>query len=193
MSAPRSRCRQRSESSLPPSPPGEWRDEEKGLRKCRAEDGEENQKQVSHRRPRALGNRCRDFHITRSPGHDRHGKVEIQTQDSHFPTATSLSTNPKKRKEINSSPKPLPSGSSQNWNMLQRPGGPPRPPACGMGVPAIPPLARSASGCVIRMSSISWFQFPAEMLSIAEVPPECGLIEVGTATFEPKNGSYPVA
>jgi hypothetical protein len=39
----------------------------KGLRKCRAVDGEENQKQVSHRRPPALGNRGRDFHIPAAP------------------------------------------------------------------------------------------------------------------------------
>ena len=62
---------------------------EKGLRKCRAVDGEENQNQVSHRRPRALGNRWSRFPHSRSPGHDRHGKVEIQKQDYHFPTATS--------------------------------------------------------------------------------------------------------
>jgi hypothetical protein len=61
---------------------------EKGLRKCRAADGEENQNQVSARRPQALGNRWRDSHISRSPGRDRHGKVEIHKQDSHFPTAT---------------------------------------------------------------------------------------------------------
>jgi hypothetical protein len=29
------------------------------------------------------------FPHSRSPGHYRHGKVEIQTQDSHFPTAHS--------------------------------------------------------------------------------------------------------
>jgi hypothetical protein len=29
----------------------------------------------------------RDFHIPAAPTYDRHGKVEIQQQDSHFPTA----------------------------------------------------------------------------------------------------------
>jgi hypothetical protein len=58
----------------------------KGLRKCRAVDSEENQNQVSHRRPRALGNRWSRFPHSRSPGHDPHGKVEIQNQDFHFPT-----------------------------------------------------------------------------------------------------------
>jgi hypothetical protein len=36
----------------------------------------------------------------------------------------------------------------------------------------------------MRYSNEFYFVAPAEMLSIAEVPPECGLIEVGTATFE---------
>jgi hypothetical protein len=91
----------------------------KGLRKCRAVDREENQKQVSRRRPRALGNRWSRFPHSRRPGHDRHGKVEIQKQDSHFPTATPCpnQTN-QKRKEIDPSPKPCPSGSSQDRNML---------------------------------------------------------------------------
>src|ERR1019366_2240106 len=59
------------------------------------------------------------FPHSRSPRHYRHGKVEIQKQDSHFPTATSCpnQTN-QKRKEINPSPKPCPSGSSQDWNVL---------------------------------------------------------------------------
>jgi hypothetical protein len=45
----------------------------------------------------------------RSPGHDRHGKVEIQKQDSHFPTATSLSlSNQSKMKGDQPQPKTLP-------------------------------------------------------------------------------------
>ena len=36
----------------------------------------------------------------------------------------------------------------------------------------------------MRYSNEFYFVVPAGMLSIAEVPPECGLIEVGTATFE---------
>jgi len=39
------------------------------------------------------------FPHSRSPGHYRHGKVEIQKQDSHFPTAHSSLSN-HKRKEI---------------------------------------------------------------------------------------------
>jgi hypothetical protein len=50
--------------------------------------------------PTTLGNRIRDFHISTAPARDRHGKVEIQEQDSHFSTAHSLSK-PKTRKEIN--------------------------------------------------------------------------------------------
>jgi hypothetical protein len=36
----------------------------------------------------------------------------------------------------------------------------------------------------MRYSNEFYFVVPAGMLSIAEVPPECGLIEVGTATLE---------
>lgn len=36
----------------------------------------------------------------------------------------------------------------------------------------------------MRYSNEFYFVVPAEMVSMAEVPPECGLIEVGTATFE---------
>src|SRR5580693_1965856 len=36
----------------------------------------------------------------------------------------------------------------------------------------------------MRYSNEFYFVVPAEMISIAEVPPECGLIEVGTATIE---------
>ena len=36
----------------------------------------------------------------------------------------------------------------------------------------------------MRYSNEFYFVVPAGMLAIAEVPPECGLIEVGTATFE---------
>jgi hypothetical protein len=37
------------------------------------------------------------FPHSRSPDHYRHGKVEIQKQDSHFPTATSLSPSTKQK------------------------------------------------------------------------------------------------
>ena len=46
----------------------------KGLRKCRAVDGEENQRQVFQRRPRALGNRWRDSHIPAAPDATAVGK-----------------------------------------------------------------------------------------------------------------------
>jgi hypothetical protein len=36
----------------------------------------------------------------------------------------------------------------------------------------------------MRYSNEFYFVVPAEMISMAEVPPECGLIEVGNATFE---------
>jgi len=49
--------------------------------------------------PTTLGNRMPDFHIPAAPAHDRHGKVEIQEQDSHFPTAHRLSQTQKTRKE----------------------------------------------------------------------------------------------
>lgn len=47
-----------------------------------------NQRQVSPA-PTALGNRRRrDFHIPTAPMMKPDGKVEIQKQDSHFPTAS---------------------------------------------------------------------------------------------------------
>ena len=49
--------------------------------------------------PTTLGKSRGDFHIPAAPAHDRRGKVEIQEQDSHFPTAHSLFQNQKKRKE----------------------------------------------------------------------------------------------
>src|ERR1700685_4344187 len=57
----------------------------KGLRKCRAVDGEENQNQVSHRRPRALGNRCRDFHIPAAPATTAMGKWKSRSRIPTFP------------------------------------------------------------------------------------------------------------
>jgi hypothetical protein len=60
----------------------------KELRKCRAVDSGENQKQVSARYPRALGNRSRDFHIPAAPATTAMGKWKSKRRDSHFPTAT---------------------------------------------------------------------------------------------------------
>jgi hypothetical protein len=92
----------------------------KGLRKCRAGDSEENQKQVSRRSPRALGNRRRDFHIPAAPATTAMGKEKSKNRIPTFPQRLPCpnQTN-QKRKEINPSPKPCPSGSSQDWNMLQ--------------------------------------------------------------------------
>ena len=70
----------------------------KGLRKWRALDSEENQRQVSlaaHSPWKSL----LDSHISAAPAHDRRGKVEIQHQDSHFPTALMSHSKTKKRKE----------------------------------------------------------------------------------------------
>jgi hypothetical protein len=69
----------------------------KGLRKCRAVDSEENQKYVSHRSPRALGNRWRDSHIPAAPATTAMGKWKSEKQDSHFPTATSMSLSNKSK------------------------------------------------------------------------------------------------
>jgi hypothetical protein len=89
----------------------------KELRKCRAVDGEENQNQVSPRRPRALGNRSRDFHIPAASATTAMGKWKSESRIPTFPQRLTCQTN-QKRKEINPSPKPCPSGSSQDWNML---------------------------------------------------------------------------
>ena len=55
----------------------------KGLRKWRAVDSEENQKQVFPRSPRALGNRSRDFHIPAAPATTAMGKWK---SESRIPT-----------------------------------------------------------------------------------------------------------
>jgi hypothetical protein len=90
----------------------------KGLRKCRAVDGEENQKQVSRRRPRALGNHCRDSHIPAAPATTAMGKWKSKNRIPTFPQRLPCHHQNQKRKEINPSPKPCPSGSSQDWNVL---------------------------------------------------------------------------
>jgi len=87
----------------------------KGLRKCRAVDGEENQNQVSHRRPRALGNRSCDFHIPAAPATTAMGKWKSESRIPTFPQRLPCPCQiNQKRKEINPSPKPCPSGSSQD-------------------------------------------------------------------------------
>jgi len=60
----------------------------KGLRKCRAVEGEETKNGFPSPSTSPWKSLSR-FPHSRSLGHDRHGKVEIQKQDSHFPTATS--------------------------------------------------------------------------------------------------------
>src|ERR1022692_1152612 len=93
---------------------------EKGLRKCRAVDGEENQNQVSHRLPRALGNRCRDFHIAAAPATTAMAKWKSKSRILTLPQRLPCLYQIKKRKEINPNPKLCPSGSSQDWNMLRQ-------------------------------------------------------------------------
>jgi hypothetical protein len=78
----------------------------KELRKCRAVDGEENQNQVSPRRPRALGNRSRDFHIPAASATTAMGKWKSESRIPTFPQRLTCQTN-QKRKEINPSPKTL--------------------------------------------------------------------------------------
>jgi hypothetical protein len=91
----------------------------KGLRKCRAVHRGENQKPVSHRSPRALGNRCRDSHIPAAPATTAMGKGKSKSRIPTFPQRLPWPCQiNQKRKEINPSPKPCPSGSSQDWNVL---------------------------------------------------------------------------
>ena len=75
----------------------------KGLRKCRAVDREENQKQVSRRRPRALGNRCRDFHIPAAPATTAMGKWKSESRIPTFPRRLPL---PIKSKTKGDQPQP---------------------------------------------------------------------------------------
>jgi hypothetical protein len=68
---------------------------EKGPRKCRAVDGEENQNQVSARRPQALGNRWRDSHIPAAPAMTTMGKWKSKTTIPTFPQRLNLSNESK--------------------------------------------------------------------------------------------------
>jgi hypothetical protein len=68
---------------------------EKGLRKCRAADGEENQNQVSARRPQALGNRWRDSHIPAAPAVTAMGKWKSTSRIPTFPQRLNLSNESK--------------------------------------------------------------------------------------------------
>ena len=69
-------------------------------------DSEENQNQVSHRCPRALGNRCRDFHIPAAPAMTAVGKWKSKNRIPTFPQRLpGLYQIIKKRKEINPKPR----------------------------------------------------------------------------------------
>ena len=69
----------------------------KRLRKCRAVDGEGKPKPGFPAQPTSPWKSLLRFPHSRSPGHDRHGKGEIQKQDSPFPTATCLSVSNKSK------------------------------------------------------------------------------------------------
>jgi hypothetical protein len=69
----------------------------KGLRKWRAVDSEENQKQVFPRSPRALGNRSRDFHIPAAPATTAMGKWKSKTRIPTFPQRLPLSLSNKSK------------------------------------------------------------------------------------------------
>ena len=76
----------------------------KGLRKCRAVDRAENQKTGFPSLSTSPWKSLSRFPHSRSPDHYRHGKAEIQKQDSRFSTATSLSLSNKPKNERRSTP-----------------------------------------------------------------------------------------
>src|ERR1700678_3377264 len=96
MSAPRSRCRQQREHCLEASQTGERHDSKRaaempgGAQRGKPKTGFPPQ-------PTSPGKSLSRLPHSRSPGHYRHGKGEIQKQDSHFPTATSLSVSNKSK------------------------------------------------------------------------------------------------
>src|SRR5580658_9746221 len=65
-------------------------------------DGDENQNQVFHRRPRALGNRRRDSHIPAAPDATAMEKWKSKRRIPTFPRLIPLSQN-QKRKENSTS------------------------------------------------------------------------------------------
>jgi hypothetical protein len=78
----------------------------KGLRKCRAVHSEENQKQVSHRCPRALGNRCNDFHIPATPATIAVEKWESKSRIPTFPQRLPCPYQTKEQKTKGDQPQP---------------------------------------------------------------------------------------
>src|SRR5260370_21781338 len=91
---------------------------EQRLWKCRCVDQEEHQTQVSllaHRPWKSL----RDSHIPTASATTADGKVEIQNQDSHFPTARLYLTNSIRKETWRGSLRSRPSGSSFDENMLR--------------------------------------------------------------------------
>ena len=68
-------------------------------------ENEENQKQVFLRFPKPLEIAKARFPHSLNPGDDRRGKVEIQKQDSHFPTAASISSKNKRQHRKEDVPK----------------------------------------------------------------------------------------
>jgi hypothetical protein len=91
------------------------------LRKCRAVGGEETKYRFFHPRPRALGNRWRDFHIPAAPAITAMENGKSNGRVPTFPRLVSLSEN-QKRKETQSRLLPsffrLLSGSSLDWKTL---------------------------------------------------------------------------
>jgi hypothetical protein len=60
---------------------------------------DENQKQVSIALPRALGNRCRDFHIPAAPAATRVEKWKSKSRIPTFPRSFICLSNPKTKGE----------------------------------------------------------------------------------------------
>src|ERR1017187_5925533 len=94
MSAPRSRCSQQRGNCLEVSQTGERHDSKRAAEMPGC--GRRGKPKPGFPSPPASPWKSLSrFPHSRSPGHDRHGKVEIRKQDSHFPTATSLSNKSK--------------------------------------------------------------------------------------------------
>src|ERR1019366_4023097 len=106
MSALQSRCRQRSENCLEVSQTGEPHDSKRAA-EMPAVDGKENQKQVSHRRPRALGNCSRDFHIPAAPTTTAMGKRKSTRRIPTFPQRLPVLSNKSKAKGDQPQPETL--------------------------------------------------------------------------------------
>ena len=99
----------------------------KGLRKCRAVDREETKSRfpVAAHEPLEIAVAISTFPQPRlrPPWESGNPKAGFPTFPQRLPCPNQTN---QKRKEINPSPKPCPSGSSQDWNMLERPAQEPR-------------------------------------------------------------------